>query len=113
MKLKYVGFDPKHEGVQSGHIFRYPDQVEGGVASSLDNHGFRIEAVLNGPREYPGLDDILRQNDGHVPLFTSEFETTGQNLYIFDMVNLFASFGKGSAIAEKPIWTWGAYLASV
>ena len=113
VKLKYVGFDPKHEGVQSGHIFRYPDQVEGGVASSLDNHGFRIEAVLNGPREYPGLDDILRQNDGHVPLFTSEFETTGQNLYIFDMVNLFASFGKGSAIAEKPIWTWGAYLASV
>ena len=113
VRLKYVGFDPKHEGVQSGHIFRYPDQSEGGVTSTLDDHGFRIEAVLNGPREYPGLENILQQTNNNVPLFASDFETTGNNLHVFDVVNLFASFGKNSAIAEKPIWTWGAYLASV
>lgn len=113
VKLKYVGFDPKHEGVQAGHIFRYPDQAEGGVGSALDQHGFRFEAVLNGPKDYPGLEDILRETGGEVPLFASDFETTGNNLHVFDMVNLFASFGKNSAIAEKPIWTWGAYLASV
>jgi len=113
IKLTYTGYDPKHEGVQSGHIFRYPDQVGGATGSTLDEHGFRIEATLSGPKDYPGLEEILRQGGEQVPLFTNDFETTGNNLHIFDVVNLFASFGNDSAIAEKPIWTWGAYLASV
>ena len=111
--LEYVGYDPKHEGVQSGHLFRYPAQEEGQAGSTVDHHGFRIEAVLSGPKEYPGLEDILTQTRGSVPLFASDYETTGNNIHIFDMVNLFARFPADSPIAEKPIWTWGAYLSTV
>jgi hypothetical protein len=110
--LEYIGFDPKHEGIAEGHIFKYPGQVEGGIGSSTDRHGFRIEAILSGPKEYPGLEDILNQTGGTVPLFASDYETTGNNISVFDIVNLFADFDRDAPLAEKPIWTWGAELTA-
>jgi len=120
--LDYIGFDPSHEGIMSGHFFKYPSQLEGDNQSSFDEHGFRIEAILSGPKEYPGLEEILNETGGSVPLFASDFDTTGANISIFDLVNLFAPFMPekeidpdtrkpiASRIPERPIWTWGADL---
>ena len=78
-KLDYVGYDER-----DGHIYRYPDVVEGQTGLAYDKDGFRLQAQMDGDHD--------EQPDVYIDLFP---------LDQFDVVNLFA---KGS---PEPIVTRG------